>query len=213
MSSVTDSQADTVDREPSSLPRMTYEEFLAWPHENQHVEWVNGRVVSMPPVGTEHGSVAVFLTTLLNLWVGHHHAGAVYCEPVSMKTAPTLPGRSPDVLFVSTANLARVKKSYVDGPADLVVEVISPDSRARDLGEKFAEYEQGGVREYWVIDPERKQALFYQLGGDGNYRLVAPDARGIYESAVLPGLWLKVDWLWQRPLPPVIDVLREWKLV
>jgi Uma2 family endonuclease len=211
MSSITNDRAEILD--PAALPRMTYEEFLEWPHENRHVEWVNGRVVPMPPVGTEQGSIAVFLTTLLKLWVDRQEVGVVFCEPVNMKTGPQLPGRSPDVFFVAKENLTRVRKTFIDGPADLVVEVVSPESRSRDRGEKFSEYEQGGVREYWVIDPERKEAMFYQLGGDGTYRLVAPNAQGAYESAVLPGLWLKVEWLWQRPLPPVINILREWKII
>ena len=165
----------------------------------------------MPPVGTEHGTVAVFLTTLLNLWVDRHQAGVVLGEPVNMKTGPQLPGRAPDVFFVANANRGRVRKTFVDGPADLVVEVVSPESRARDEGEKFSEYEQGGVREYWIIDPERTQAAFYQLDAKGIFRPVAPTAQGVYESAVLPGLWLNLDWLWQRPLP-LGDAQRALKL-
>jgi hypothetical protein len=41
--------------------------------------------------------------------------------------------------------------------------------------------------------------------------VIGPDR--IYRSAVLDGLWLQVDWLWQDPLPPVLNVLREWGLV
>jgi len=94
-----------------------------------------------------------------------------------------------------------------------VVEIISPDSRARDRGEKFYEYEQGGVREYWMIDPLRKPAEFYQRGEDGIYRLVPVGDDGIYRSAVLEGLWLKVEWLWQEPLPRLLSVLKEWGLI
>ncbi|MEA2736436.1 MAG: hypothetical protein QOE14_2887 [Humisphaera sp.] len=209
MSSITNARLATED--PAALPRMTYAEFLEWPHENQHVEWVNGRVLLMPPVGTEHGTVAMFLATLLNLWVARHKAGVVLGEPVNMKTGPQLPGRSPDVFFVANENLSRVKKTFVDGPADLVIEVVSPESRSRDEGEKFSEYEQGGVREYWIIDPERRQAGFYQLDAKGIFRPIAPTAQGVCESVVLPGLWLKLDWLWQRPLP-LHDAQRALKL-
>jgi Uma2 family endonuclease len=130
-----------------------------------------------------------------------------------MKTAPDLPGRSPDLLFVATANLSRLQKTFLEGPADLVVVIISPDSRGRDRGDKFYEYEQGGVREYWLIDRLRKRAEFNQLGEDGLYHLAPIGEDGIFRSAVLPGFWLKVDWLWQDPLPPLLSVLREWCLV
>lgn len=45
----------------------------------------------------------------------------------------------------------------MDGTPDLIVEVTSPESLARDRGEKYVEYEAAGVREYWLIDPDRQQ--------------------------------------------------------
>jgi Uma2 family endonuclease len=93
------------------------------------------------------------------------------------------------------------------------VEIVSPESKVRDRGEKFYEYEAAGVGEYWLIDPDRQQAEFYRLGAGGHYRLFTADAEGIYQSEVLPGLWLRVEWLWQEPLPKVLDVLREMELI
>lgn len=95
----------------------------------------------------------------------------------------------------------------------MVVEIISSESRARDRGEKFCEYEQGGVREYWLIDPIRRQAEFHQLGPDGVYRAMPIGTDGIFRSIVLDGLWLRIDWLWGRPLPTLLSVLKEWGLV
>jgi Uma2 family endonuclease len=129
-----------------------------------------------------------------------------------MKTGPDLPGREPDILFISQEHLDRLKETYLEGPADLVVEIVSPESRLRDRGEKYAEYEMGGVREYWLIDLEERQADFYELDGRGRYRRLEPEA-GIYRSQVLSGFWLKVEWLWRDPLPPVLGVLRELKLI
>jgi Uma2 family endonuclease len=167
----------------------------------------------MSPVSNEHQAVGLFLLNVISCFVEAHNLGVVRYDPFQMKTGPNLPGRAPDILFVATPNLSRLKSTYLDGPADLVVEIISPDSRARDRGEKFYEYEQGGVREYWLIDPLRKQAEFYQPGADGIYRLVPIGENSVYRSAVLNGLWLKVDWLWQDPLPPLLSVLKKWRLV
>jgi len=96
----------------------------------------------------------------------------------------------------------------LQGPADIVVEVISPTSRSLDRGDKHYEYERGGVREYWLIDPERQQVEFYMLGRDRIYR-PADISKGIFRSDALKGFWLKVDWLWQRQLPRKIPILRE----
>jgi Uma2 family endonuclease len=198
---------------PPAPQKMTYEEFLAWADEDTYAEWVNGEVIMLSPASFLHQDVGTFLTALLRHFVETHRLGVVLPAPFQMKTGPDLPGREPDILFIAREHLDRLKDVYLDGPADLVVEIISPDSRARDRGDKFYEYEQGGVREYWLIDPLRKQAEFYQLGADGIYRLVPVSEDGIYRSVVLNGLWLKVDWLWQQPLPPLLGVLREWGLV
>ncbi|HXP61360.1 MAG TPA: Uma2 family endonuclease [Dongiaceae bacterium] len=191
--------------------QVSFDQFLVWPGENQHVEWVNGEVVPMSPVTEPHEDISGFLYSLLRLFAEGHRLGRVYSEPFVMKTGPDLPGRCPDVLFIAKKHQARVKRLYVEGPADLVVEVISPGSRTIDRGKKFHEYEQGGVPEYWLIDPERKRVEFYQRDQDGIYRAVPAGADGSYRSRALPGLWLKVGWLWQRP--PLLSVLAEWKLV
>jgi Uma2 family endonuclease len=192
---------------------ISYEEFLSWPGDHHHVEWVNGRIVLMSPVTKSHESIRGFLYSLIKLFVEARRFGEVYSEPFQMKTGPDLPGRAPDVFFVASEHLSRVKPLNLEGPADLVVEIISPGSRAADRGDKFYEYEQGGVPEYWLLDPERQQAEFYLRGEDGIYRLAPVGGDGIYRSKVLSGLWLKVEWLWQPLPPPIMEILREWGLL
>jgi Uma2 family endonuclease len=193
--------------------RMTFEEFLAWLDEETWAEWVNGEVLVMSAVNDEHQDLAGFLLALFRFFTDLRQSGVIRHEPFLMKTAPDLPARSPDILFVARENAPRLKATLLDGPADLVVEIVSPDSRTRDRGDKFYEYEQGGVREYWLIDSQRKQAEFYLRGEDGIYRLAPIGDDGIFRSRVLDGLWLKVEWLWQRPLPTVPAVLQEWGLI
>ena len=110
---------------------------------------------------------------------------------------------------MKTVNLDRATPTYVDGPADLVVEIVSPDSVTRDQRDKLAEYQSAGVPEYWVINPLRKDARFYLLGEDGTYQPGAIDANGIYASQALPGFRLRVSWLWQTPLPTLAAALAD----
>ncbi|HZT43005.1 MAG TPA: Uma2 family endonuclease [Chthonomonadaceae bacterium] len=188
---------------------ITYEEFLAAADEDRPAEWVRGKVVYMAPVSDEHNRVGFFLLRLIGDFVEDNQLGAVRYESFQMKTGPNLPGREPDILFVANENLSRIKKNHLEGPADLVVEIVSPESRERDRVEKYREYEQGGVREYWLIDLERQEALFYRRNAQGMYEPGPIDENGIYESAVLPGLQLRVSWLWQRPLPLLREVQAE----
>jgi Uma2 family endonuclease len=196
---------------PIRVSGMSFKEFLR-KYDSQHAEWVNGEAVMMAAVSNVHADLAGFLQGILRHYAEAHHAGEVLAEPFVMKTGAKLPGRSPDILFIAGKNRNRLKKTYLEGPADLVVEIISPESRVTDRGEKYYEYEQGGVREYWLLDPLRKKAEFYQLGRDGTYQLAEVE-QGIYRSLVLKGLWIEVTWLWQRPLPPMLSIVKKWGLI
>ncbi|MBF0474864.1 MAG: Uma2 family endonuclease [Deltaproteobacteria bacterium] len=197
---------------PPIIPKMTYEEFLAWT-DDTFAEWVDGEVIFMGPASIRHQDIAGFLTSLLRLFVEKHRLGRVFPAPVQMKTGPRLPGREPDISFVARENFYRLRDTHINGPADLTVEIISPESRSRDREQKYKEYQIGGVLEYWLIDPEIQQAEFHQLGEDGLYHLGPLEQGQVYRSLVLTGLWMDVEWLWQDPLPSELDILEEWGVI
>jgi Uma2 family endonuclease len=187
----------------SIAPRMTYEEFLAWADEDTLAEWVDGAVIVASPVSRQHQEIGGFLYKLLSTYAEVRGLGVVL-PPFQMKLASS--GREPDLLFIAQAHLDRLKETYLDGPADLVVEITSPEGLGRDRGDKFFEYEQAGIPEYWLIDPLRREAEFYRLDEHGRYRLAAPEADGTYHSRILTGLRLQLSWLWKPP--PVLEALR-----
>lgn len=180
---------------------MTYREFLDWADEDTSAEWVNGKVVMTSPASLRHQLIAQFLARALAGYVEVGHLGIVVSAPFQMKLEQS--GREPDVLFLAEAHRDRLRETYLDGPADLVVEILSPESVGRDRSDKFYEYERAGIPEYWLIDDATQRAEFYQLDEHGRYQLVPPGADGIYRSRVLPDFWLEVAWLWLDPLPPV----------
>lgn len=198
---------------PFSLSRITYPEFLERMDEDDRTEWVDGEVIELGPASFQHQDLSSFLTALLRHFVEAEGAGSICPAPFQMKTGPDLPGREPDILFVARDHFHRLENTWLNGPADLAVEIVSPESRFRDREEKFHEYEQGGVREYWLIDPAQEQADFYHLNNDGVYRRIPLDVDQVFHSIVLKGFWLRPDWLWKRPLPLLIDVLSRLKLV
>jgi Uma2 family endonuclease len=191
--------------------KMSYDEFLAWAGEDLHAEWVNGEVIIHMTAKQKHQGVAGFLYKLLSLFAELRRSGIVLTAPFQMKLAPDGPGREPDVLFVADEHRERVTENGVQGPADLVIEIVSDDSVTRDRVEKLEEYEHYGVREYWIIDPRarRPRADFYQLDERGQYQPVPIGADGRYHSKVLPGFWLKVDWLWADELPDTLFAFAE----
>jgi Uma2 family endonuclease len=190
---------------------LTYAEFLEQADEDVRAEWVNGTIQVMSPASRFHQFLARFLTNILQYYVEVKDLGEIIPAPFQMKIDVAVAGREPDILFIAKENLANLKDNYLEGPADLAIEILSPESRVRDRGTKFYEYEQAGVKEFWLIDHSRQQSEFYQLEA-GIYKPVLPED-GVYTSKAIDGLWLKVEWLWQVPLPKTREVVKAWELI
>lgn len=185
----------------------SYDAFLDMVDEDTLAEWVDGCIVMTGPANRRHQNLEGFLFTALSVFINVHALGEVMGPPFQMKLPQS--GREPDVIYVATAHLDRFTSTYLNGPADLVVEIVSPESVERDRVIKFGEYQDAGIPEYWLIDPDAEQAAFYRLNAEGRYDRIALDSDGIYHSEVVPGFWLRTAWLWQQPLPDTVAVLLE----
>lgn len=184
---------------------VTWEQFLVRFAE-KHAEWYDGKVILVAN-NAEHNTLLPLLTTLLTLFITLKGLGRVLSAGVPMRLTEQRPHREPDLLVVLNEHLDRIKENYLDGPADLVVEIVSPESDGRDYGDKRAEYEAGGVREYWLFDPLRKDTIVFSLGEDGRYHRLPLDAQGRLYSVVLPGFAIPFDLLWRDPLPAGAELM------
>ena len=182
-----------------TLP-MTFEEFLGWEGEHQFVEWVEGDAQVRMCADVVHQRTLGFLIGLLSLYVERHQLGEILFVPFVMRLPLRPSGRVPDLMYIANNNLSLLRYNYLDGAADLAVEIVSDESTKRDYVDKKAEYAQNGVREYWCIDPDRQTVLFCQLTNEGTYREVML-SEGRNDSTAIEGFWLQVEWLWQEPLP------------
>jgi len=187
--------------------KLTAEEFLDWVDEDTLAEWKEGEVIMAAPASKKHQEISGFLLVIMRIFAQAHGAGSAISAPFMVKLSRSF--REPDILFVAREHEDRLKPTYLDGPPDLVVEIISPESFGRDRGEKFYEYEEAGVAEYWLVDPQREVLEVYVMEKNRRYRLAFMEHEGKYESSVLSGLWVKAEWFWQDPLPPALDVLKE----
>lgn len=192
--------------ETSGGVRCTFEQFLAQADEDVWAEWIEGEVFVMSPASDQHQDLVGFLAALLRLFIESRDAGWVRTAPFAMHLAER--AREPDLLFVGKERMDRVQSTYLEGPADLVVEIISAESIARDRGDKFVEYEAGGVMEYWLIDPLRERGEFYRLDAEGRYAAMPLEA-GVLTSQAVAGFRLRVDWLWRKPLPKILEAAAE----
>lgn len=188
---------------------MTYDEFLEWADEDVHAEWVNGEVIVFMSPNDKHQAIIGLLYKLLSIFAELFDLGIVRFAPFEMRATPDGPAREPDLLFVAREYLDRLTPQRLAGPADLVVEVVSESSASRDRNDKFFEYEEAGIPEYWLIDPRagKERVDGYRLTADGKYLAILPDEWGRYHSTVLPGFWFDPAWLWQEPLPNALPLL------
>jgi Uma2 family endonuclease len=184
---------------------VSFEDYLE-NYAHDYAELIDGVVIQMSPVELQHDAISRFLENLFEAYLTLAGGGLVLQAPVVMKMGTK--SREPDLMVLLPEQIAKAKRTYVDGAADLVVEIVSTESVERDRGDKFIEYEQAGVKEYWIIDPLRKETLFYELSDEGIFQRRNAQADGSYTSRALPKLRLNVGVLWQDPLPDVIQAVK-----
>jgi Uma2 family endonuclease len=206
-----DPAAMTVEVRREQIIPMTYTSYLRAFAETTQVEWVDGKAIVFMPPSVRHQEIVVFLAALLTLFVRRFGLGQVLTALTEMKLGPEGSAREPDLLFVAAEHRARITEQRIAGPADLVIEIVLPESAARDRSDKFDEYQQAGVREYWIVDPRPglERADFWVLDAQGKYRPVPPDETGIYRSTILPDFWLDTHWFWREELPDPLHALAQ----
>lgn len=201
---------DETDSEVAIPAAINESAFERWAFERSgRFEWVDGKVISMAPASRKHVQLTGWIQSLLLIVVQQQQLGEVLGPEFMVRLRKGEKSRRvPDVLFVSSARKSLLKPTYLDGAPDLAVEVVSPDSVARDWREKFLAYEAAGVREYWVIDPLSRQMEVYVLKRK-KFQVVTSGKDGSVESAVVPHFQLRPNWLWDDALPSVLDTLRD----
>jgi len=149
-----------------STTKMTADQFLMLGEDPPGVrlELVNGEVAVSPSPTPDHSYVIVKLIVILER---HNQArgglGEVYQDVDTILDRFNV--RRPDVLFFSKARTHLIGPKAMEGPPDLAVEVTSPSSVEVDREDKFAQYRDAGVANYWVIDPARRTIDAWRLEG------------------------------------------------
>ena len=145
---------------------VTWEEVERMPDDGNRYEFIDGRVYMTPAPRLRHHWVAKkLLLELIRILEDPGH-GAVFHAPC-LVAFPGAPDRvQPDLFFVSRERFGTFTETEVLGAPDLVVEVLSPSTAHRDRGIKLDLYERHGVKEYWIVDPERDTVEVWRFGRD-----------------------------------------------
>ena len=174
----------------------TENDYFALPDTNRYVELSEGRLIMPPHPTYSHQEVLKRLFLRLHTFVEENGLGTVEIAPLPVRLWPGKI-REPDILFVANEHQDRIGEK-VFGVPDLVVEVISPATHEVDRGEKFFEYAQAGVREYWLVDPKKHTVEVYVLQGRAYEPLGKFGSGERARSEIIPGFEVEVDELFQR---------------
>ena len=142
----------------------SYEDILTFPDDGRRYEIIEGDLYEMPSPTSVQAATIINLIALL-LPIVARIQGRLFTAPLDV----FVPGGDPvqpDVLLVLPDGNARVELRGIEGPPDLVIEVVSPSNRGRDLLTKRALYARAGVREYWLVDPEARTIEILVLDRD-----------------------------------------------
>ena len=169
-------------------------DYLALPDEPR-CELLYGRLPVMPTPSLRHQDVVGLLYRLLADFAGRV-GGRAFVAPVDVVLAEHSIVQ-PDVIYVSSER-AGILSQRVEGAPDLVVEILSPGTARRDLGEKLRLYAESDVVEYWIVDPALETFEFLENTPAG-FRVRLPEG-AMYRSATIPGLELDLEAFW-RALP------------
>jgi Uma2 family endonuclease len=179
-------------------------------YAEMHCEWVDGVVIKMSPVVDKHDAICRYLSHFLDAYIELNPIAELRQDPFVMRYQFEADGkikkrnREPDLQIILKDNPNTLNPSFMDGAADIVIEVVSLESVERDYGIKYHEYETIGVREYWIVDPLKKEARFYRLNDKKAY--ILQDVEDTYTSPILPRLKIHIPIFWQASLPRTIEV-------
>ncbi len=168
---------------------LTYADYVRIPDDGFRHEIIEGEEFMNPAPSPDHQGVVASLVAILDAHVRGNKRGRVLPAPtdVILSRHDVV---QPDVLFVSTERLSRIRPDGIHGAPDLVVEILSPSTAAVDRGRKLALYERSGAREYWIVDLAAQFVEIHEFGSRRRTRTHRADQS--FESALFPGLSVRV---------------------
>ncbi|MBI4279865.1 MAG: Uma2 family endonuclease [Armatimonadetes bacterium] len=176
----------------SRVVRYTYREYRDLPEsETKRYELLEGELVMVPSPGKAHQEAVGNVFACLRAFVKERDLGAVYVAPFDVILSEHTVVQ-PGVIYVVKSRTHIIKSEGVQGSPDLVVEVISPTTRERDLVTKRLIYGRHGVKEYWLVHPDQRIVEVFRLSGTELAPIATYAAAETLESPLLPGLALPV---------------------
>jgi Uma2 family endonuclease len=175
---------------------LTYRDYAALPDDGRRYELYEGEIEVTPSPSTRHQAVSRNLVMLLGAYLKENNRGVLFHAPVDLILSDTTV-LQPDLLVVVRGRENIISQRGIEGPPDLVVEVLSPSTAARDRAGKAQLYARYGVRHYWLVDPDARRIECLELEGAAYAQRRSLDGDGVLESGLFAGLPIKGAMIWE----------------
>ncbi len=175
----------------------------------RRAEWVDGKVLILPPDSYQNAILNSWLIQFLGAFIDKiaawgRHWTFVYDFGSPPRSVVAFRIFYSFRLKECISSVTRTSKARPNWRSKL----SRRESESRDWRDKYIEYEKAGVKEYWVIDPASEHFEAYSLGQSGSFERIAEVDQKIH-SKVLAGLFVRLAWLWQKPMYRVSLALNE----
>lgn len=179
--------------------RYTYADYLLWEFK-ERVELIKGKIFKMSPApGTTHQKISRELSLRIFSFFDQSNCEA-FSAPFDVRlplirdtsVSETYTVVQPDLCIV--CDHKKLDERGCAGAPDLIVEILSPGNSKKEMREKFEVYEEAGVREYWLVNPQDRTVLIYLLNESGTFIGLQPLTEDQdLQSAVFPELIIKLS--------------------
>ncbi len=191
---------DAMSHMARSAARLTYDDLVAmFPDDDGvHRKLIDGKIFVTPSPVTRHQRLVTRLTISLgNHLDAHPDQGEVFTARLDVvMTAHDVV--EPDLLVVLGDQRDILNDKNIRGAPALVIEVLSPGTRRRDQTLKRRLFDREGVREYWIVDPDRNRVTAHRRAIDGSFPLARMfNAGEILTTPLLPGWSLPLERLFR----------------
>jgi len=172
--------------------KLTYDDFVLFPDDGKRHELIDGEHFVTPSPNLGHQRVVGALHAAIYVWLQSNPIGEIFVAPFDVLLS-NVDVVEPDLLYISNERKQVIlTPKHVTGAPELVIEVASPSTRARDETVKRRLFERQGVLEYWVVDPDLQTVRIYLLqdGTFGRPIELAREREDVLSTRFLPGLEL-----------------------
>ena len=172
------------------IPDSSFQDLLDFANEDISCELLDGVLVIHSPASFTHESIFKLLLILLELFGQQKNLGRPIGSRFIMKLSDKW-SPEPDILFITHKEEQSLTETYLNGPAPMVVEILSKSNRKEDLDRKLPQYLSHGVKEVWIVDYLNKDVSIHWQDG---FRDFSKDEW--VESKIIPEFKVKTEWLW-----------------